>query len=415
MIVLFNPLSTTPGKQPLPLSVMSLAAVLEKSWPWTLVDGNVCTDPAGEIVARLARASSSDVSALAVTVMPGPQLTQAVAVCRAVRAALPQVPIVWGGYFPTQHANTVLGSAFVDFVVRSQGERPLLQLVETLRGGGPRDIVGGLSWKSPAGRLGPSSRPSDKGRGSKKLEHPAPFSLLATHDGQGRLCTCGRQLNDSRICAQAIAAKMGLAATIQKTDSPQIVGALLAKKGDAIISALQITPDLERQVALVAYFRAGQAILVRKGNPSGIGGLTDLCGKNVSVQVQSPEENTVDEANGGVCKGNAIKKHVYPTDLQAVLILKQRGVDAALDDSPVAAYFVKQTPDQLELAGGPFKTNPEGIAIDPKNGDVLKAVQQAMLAIYQDGSYRQILTKWNLLDGEIPVSQIVVSPSPTTS
>jgi anaerobic magnesium-protoporphyrin IX monomethyl ester cyclase len=153
MIVLFNPLSTTPGKQPLPLSVMSLAAVLEKSYAWTLVDGNVCTDPAGEIVGRLARASSSDVSVLAVTVMPGPQLTQAVAVCRAVRAALPQVPIVWGGYFPTQHADTVLGSPFVDFVVRSQGEQPLLQLVETLRAGGPREIVGGLSWKSPAGRV----------------------------------------------------------------------------------------------------------------------------------------------------------------------------------------------------------------------------------------------------------------------
>ncbi len=29
MIVLFNPISTTPGKQPLPLSLMSLAAVLE--------------------------------------------------------------------------------------------------------------------------------------------------------------------------------------------------------------------------------------------------------------------------------------------------------------------------------------------------------------------------------------------------
>lgn len=215
--------------------------------------------------------------------------------------------------------------------------------------------------------------------------------------------------------AQAVANKMGLTATIQKTDSPQIVGALLAKKGDAIISALQITPDLERQVALVAYFRAGQAILVRKGNPSGITGLSDLCGKKVAVQVQSPEENTIDEANGGVCKDSHINKQVYPTDLQAVMILKQRGVEAALDDSPVAAFFVKQTPDQLELAGGPFKTNPEGIAIDPKNGDLLKAMQQAMLAIYQDGSYRQILTKWNLLDGEIPASQIVVNPSPTTS
>jgi polar amino acid transport system substrate-binding protein len=215
--------------------------------------------------------------------------------------------------------------------------------------------------------------------------------------------------------AQALAAKMGLTATIQKTDSPLMVGALLAKKGDAIISALQVTPDLQRQVALVAYFRAGQAILVRKGNPSAITGLSDLCGKKVSVQVQSPEENTIDELNGGACKDNKINKQVYPTDLQAVLILKQRGVDAALDDSPVAAYFVKQTPDQLEQAGSPFKMNAEGIAVDPKNGELLKAMQQAMMAIYQDGTYRQILTKWNLLDGEIPASQIVVSPSPSTS
>jgi polar amino acid transport system substrate-binding protein len=215
--------------------------------------------------------------------------------------------------------------------------------------------------------------------------------------------------------AQALAAKMGLTATIQKTDSPQIVGALLAKKGDAIISALQITADLQRQVAFVAYFRAGQAILVRNGNPSGITGLSDLCGKKVSVQVQSPEENTVDELNGAACKDNTIKKQVYPTDLQAVLILKQRGVDAALDDSPVAAYFVKQTPDQLDQAGPPFKMNAEGIAIDPKSGELLKAMKQAMLAIYQDGTYRQILTKWNLLDGEIPAAQITVTPSPTSS
>jgi len=236
--------------------------------------------------------------------------------------------------------------------------------------------------------------------------------------------------------AKAIAAKMGLAATFQTTNSPQIVGALLGKKGDAIISALQITPDLLRQVALVAYFRAGQAILLRKGDTSGIGGIGDLCGKKVAVQVQSPEENTVDEANGGICKELKINKMVFPTDLQAVLILKQRGVDAALDDSPVAAYFVKQTPDQLELAlddspvaayfvkqtpdqlelaGPPFKTNPEGIAVDPKNGELLKAIQQAMMAIYLDGTYRQILTAWNLLDGEIPASQIVVNASPTSS
>ena len=215
--------------------------------------------------------------------------------------------------------------------------------------------------------------------------------------------------------AKALAAKLGLNPVIVKTDSPQIVGALLAKKGDAVISALSITPDLQRQVAFVAYFQAGQSILVRKGNPGGISGLADLCGKNVAVQVQSPEQDSLDEANGNECKGNHITVHVYPTDLQAVLTLKQGQADAALDDSPVAAYFVKQTPDQLELAGSPFKTNPEGIAVDPKNGELVKAIQKAMLAIYQDGTYRLILTKWNLVDGEIPASQIVINPSPSGS
>jgi radical SAM superfamily enzyme YgiQ (UPF0313 family) len=153
MILLFNPLSTTPGKQPLPLSVMSLAAVLEGTEPWSLVDGNLVADPAAEIVARLSALDARERSLLAVTVMPGPQLSQAVPVCKAVRAALPDVPIVWGGYFPTQHTDTVLRSAFVDFVIRSQGEQPLLQLIEALRSERPIETVGSLSWKDPRGRV----------------------------------------------------------------------------------------------------------------------------------------------------------------------------------------------------------------------------------------------------------------------
>jgi anaerobic magnesium-protoporphyrin IX monomethyl ester cyclase len=168
MIVLFNPISTSPGKQPLPLSLMSLAAVLEsqrsdlKVGPlrsdlqvrpsgqtsWTLVDGNLVPDPGAEIIARLAAVPRNLTPLLAVSVMPGPQLTQAVAVCTRVRKELPHVPIVWGGYFPTQHTETVLRAPYVDFVIRSQGERALLQLVEVLKSGGLLNTVGGLSWKA---------------------------------------------------------------------------------------------------------------------------------------------------------------------------------------------------------------------------------------------------------------------------
>lgn len=148
MIILFNPLSTSPGKQPLPLSLLSLAAVLEGREAWTLIDGNLVADPAIAITECLSRAPRAEASLLAVTVMPGPQLTQAVAVCRSVRAAVPHVPIVWGGYFATQHTATVLRARYVDYVVRSQGEQPLLQLLEALGARASLHTVGGLSWKA---------------------------------------------------------------------------------------------------------------------------------------------------------------------------------------------------------------------------------------------------------------------------
>jgi len=159
MIVLFNPLSTSPGKQPLPLSLMSLAALLEaRGEAWTLVDGNVTNDPAAEIIGRLMDVPASRTPMLGVTVMPGPQLANAVKTCRRVKLALPHVPIVWGGYFPTQHTQTVLQAPYVDFVIRSQGEHALLELMQVLRSGGILNRVPGLSWRSsPPGTDRPAS------------------------------------------------------------------------------------------------------------------------------------------------------------------------------------------------------------------------------------------------------------------
>ena len=154
MIVFYNPLSTTPGKQPLPLSLLALAAVVDRTERWQLVDGNTEPDPARAIEAAFATCAASDpVALLAVTVMPGPQVRQAVPVTKAIRLSLPHVRIVWGGYFPTQHTQAVLSSGYVDFVVRSQGERPLLELLAALKGERPIETVSSLSWRREDGTL----------------------------------------------------------------------------------------------------------------------------------------------------------------------------------------------------------------------------------------------------------------------
>jgi polar amino acid transport system substrate-binding protein len=215
--------------------------------------------------------------------------------------------------------------------------------------------------------------------------------------------------------ANAIAGRMGLSATIVTTDYAVIIPSLIAHKGDAVISAMGITPELERQVAFVGYFESGQSIIVRKGNPAALQKLADLCGRSVGVQVTTTEQDTLTSANAGDCAAKHITIQTFPTDTAAVQSLRGGSLDAVLDDSPVAASFVTGNPDMLELAGTPFKVGTEGIAVDPKNSDVLGAIQQAMLGIYEDGTYHQILSKWNLLAEEIPASQIVVSPSPSSS
>lgn len=144
MIVLFNPWSTPSPKKPLPMSLLAIASMLEGEFDYRIVDGNLEADPVGVI---LAIAEKRRINAIAVTVMPGPQLRAAVMGCRQLKRMLPEVPIVWGGYFPSQHADACLSEATVDICVNGQGEMTLLAIVRALRDGGVLSSIAGITFK----------------------------------------------------------------------------------------------------------------------------------------------------------------------------------------------------------------------------------------------------------------------------
>ena len=93
-VILYNPISTSPGKQRLPMSLLSVASLLMDSYDVELIDGNLIDDPTQQIIERVKATGSKLVG---VTVMPGPQLRQAVPVCKQVKNACPDLTIVWGG------------------------------------------------------------------------------------------------------------------------------------------------------------------------------------------------------------------------------------------------------------------------------------------------------------------------------
>ena len=156
MIVLVNPWSTPSKKLPLPMSLLAIGSMLEGEHDYAIVDGNTDPDPVATIVAMHAR---TPVTLVAVTVMPGPQLTTAVAVSRALRRAVPGVYIVWGGYFPSQHADVCLADGTADACVIGQGELTMRELARAMASGdGPAGIPG-LAYRAGGRVIRTPARP----------------------------------------------------------------------------------------------------------------------------------------------------------------------------------------------------------------------------------------------------------------
>jgi anaerobic magnesium-protoporphyrin IX monomethyl ester cyclase len=146
MLILYNPPSNAQKKPVLPMSLLAVGALLEGKHDYLIIDGNLEPDPL-RAIDRAIRETSAEM--LAVTVMPGPQLNHAVPQCREIRRLHPNLKIVWGGYFPTQHYDVALRSDFVDYAVRGHGELVFSTLLDRLAGDQGLDDVPGLAYRDP--------------------------------------------------------------------------------------------------------------------------------------------------------------------------------------------------------------------------------------------------------------------------
>ena len=136
MIVLFNPWSTPSPKKPLPMSLLASARCSKAS---STTRSSTATSRPIRSREILAIAARQPLTAIASRVMPGPQLRAAVSGCRQLEAqCCRSVPIVWGGYFPSQHADACLSERTVDVCVLGQGEQTI---VELMRGDPRRRLV----------------------------------------------------------------------------------------------------------------------------------------------------------------------------------------------------------------------------------------------------------------------------------
>ena len=155
MILLVNPRATRPKNRRFPLSVMAIGAALPVDVTWEIIDGNLPdADVLAELSLHVAAASrrGDPVRVIAFSVMPGPQLANAVPLTRACKALHPDIQVVWGGNFPSLYPAPVLNAPYIDWVVRGQGEDTFAQLLDVLDGTRDPKAVPGLCFREDDGR-----------------------------------------------------------------------------------------------------------------------------------------------------------------------------------------------------------------------------------------------------------------------
>jgi len=200
-----------------------------------------------------------------------------------------------------------------------------------------------------------------------------------------------------------IAKKMDLQVKVVSTPFTTIIDDLAAKHFDVVISAVNITPDRQEKADFIPYLKAGESLLVQKGNPKHITSTDDLCGLAVGVQKGTVEQGVLQSSSDNCLEQEKPEIKIIALEDQAAVVqlLSTQSAVATYQDSPVTDYYVKQQPDQLEAAGSVFGEDTEGIAVRKGDAEMLKAIQTAYNQLKTAGTYHQLIVKWGIANGEL--------------
>src|SRR3954468_12758237 len=115
--------------------------------------------------------------------------------------------------------------------------------------------------------------------------------------------------------AHKLALTWGANATPVKTAFPGLIPALNAKKCDAVISGIFVTPDRLKQAGAVGYMETHRVFIVRGGNPKHVTGPNaGLKGLSVVVQAGTKYEEYLNSVKGKL----GFNLQSYPGDNDAV-------------------------------------------------------------------------------------------------
>lgn len=210
-----------------------------------------------------------------------------------------------------------------------------------------------------------------------------PFEFI---DESGKMK--GFDIDIANALCQAIKAEC----TFSNQSFNSLIPSLKIGKFDAVISALGITKEREKQVAFTqSYYEPSGSFVALTAKHYA---LKDMEGKTIGAQQSSTFEKYLQDKYG-----DKVKIKSYASIQDAFLDLISARVEVVLADTPIAQVWLKQNSAKYSIVEKPildreyFGTG-YGIAVKQDNVDLLKALNAALAAIKANGTYDKITKEY---------------------
>ena len=187
--------------------------------------------------------------------------------------------------------------------------------------------------------------------------------------------------------ATLLAEKLGVKAEFTDVSGDARISMLVSGQLDIVVANTSVTLERAKSVDFtIPYNRAGLRVIVQKD--SGITSLEGLAGKKIVVGRGTTGETFIKKA--------APQAELVYTDTFApdgVLLLQQKRVDAAIEDSSLLDFLATKNPDLVTLPGL-YSNDPIGIAVAKGDPDFVRWLDMFVSEYIQSGAYEANYKKW---------------------
>lgn len=200
--------------------------------------------------------------------------------------------------------------------------------------------------------------------------------------------------------ARALAGKMGVKAEFSTGEWSAMLAGLQANKYDVVINQVGITDKRKETFDFSEpYTVSSPQLIVRKNEKREFKSLADLKGKKLGLG-QGTNFGDLAKSVGG------IDVKTYPGSPEYLQDLALGRIDAALNDSLLIPYIVKQTKLPLKAGAPVGELERSGIPFVKGNPKFKAAIDQALADMKTDGSFAKMSMKWFERDVSKPPAAI---------